>query len=131
MPRMVRKQICIDEELDQALAERARSLGVSQGAVVRAALRRDIEGSQDAELKAAWTRVLGSMERLLAAGPSGPTNEGQGRGWTREDLYDNDDGSPRGFRVGSARGRERSDLCVGQGRAIEADGGDTAAEKDS
>ena len=102
MARMVRKQICIDEELDQALAEKAHSLGVSQGEVVRAALRRDIEASKDAVAGAAWRRVLGSMDEALAAGPSGPVDQNRGRGWTRGDLYDNEDGSPRGFRIGSA-----------------------------
>jgi len=94
MARMVRKQICIDAELDRALAEKARQLGVSQGEVVRTALRRDIEGSKEAAAEVAWRRVLDSMDGARAAGPSGPVDESRGRGWTREDLYDNDDGSP-------------------------------------
>jgi hypothetical protein len=88
MARMVRKQICIDEELDHALAEEARRLGVSQGEVVRTALRRDMESSKRAVASAAWRRALDSMDGLLALGPSRPADEGGERDWTREDLYD-------------------------------------------
>ncbi len=92
MARMVRKQICIDEELDRALAEKAHRLGVSQGEVVRAALRRDIEGIGDAVLAAQWQHVKQFLDERAAKGPLPG-----GRTWTRDDAYDDDDGFPRGI----------------------------------
>jgi hypothetical protein len=92
MVRMVRKQICIDEELDRALAERARLLGVSQGEVVRAALRRDIEGSEDTALHAVWSEVAAVLDSRAAGAPLAGT-----RTWKRDDAYGDDDGVQRGI----------------------------------
>lgn len=82
MARMVRKQICIDDETDARLEALAKELGMSQGAVVRMALRRELGA---ADRHAAWKR---SLERLEAWGALGPV-EG-GRTWTREDAYDDE-----------------------------------------
>jgi hypothetical protein len=94
MARAVRRQICLDKELDIALAEIARRLGVSQGEVVRAALRRYVEEPRGTAAEAAWHRVLDSMGDAFAAGPIGPVEETSGRGWTRSDLYDIGAGGP-------------------------------------
>ena len=92
MSRMVRKQICIDEALDRALAEKARRLGVSQGEVVRSALRRDIEGSEDAAFEAVRSDIAAILDRRAGLEPL----PGK-RTWTRDDLYDDDEGFPRGI----------------------------------
>jgi len=110
MARMVRKQICIDDELDRALAEKARRLGVSQGEVVRAALRRDIEGIGDAVLEQGWQRVKQIFDERAAMGPVPG-----GRTWTRDDLYDDDDGFPRGIGRGHSMRQQPSDLRGGSG----------------
>ncbi len=86
MGRMVRKQFCIDDELDAQLAETALKLGVSQGEVVRQALRHEFErGVVDAR-RAAWER---SKKRLLERAALGSVPGG--RTWTREDAYDDDE----------------------------------------
>ena len=115
MARMVRKQILIDEELERALVERATEQGVSQGELVRRTLHEGLLGDE-ALRKAAWQRVLKAMDDAIEWSKTHPY-EGppvEGRGWTRDDLYDDDDGNPWGFRVGYARGRERDDLPVGR-----------------
>lgn len=88
MGRMVRKQFCIDDELDAALAETAARLHVSQGEVVRRALRSEIERSAVDARHAAWLR---SKKRLEEWAALGPVPGGRGRTWTRDDLYDDDE----------------------------------------
>lgn len=81
--RMVRKQICLEADLDRALAERARLLGVSQGEVVRSALRRELVSAREDSRLRAWGKALAIMEERARLGPLPG-----GRTWTREDLYD-------------------------------------------
>ena len=95
MVRMVRKQICIDEELNRALAEKARRLGVSQGEVVREALRRDIEGASDSAVEAAWGEIATVLDDRADKGPLPGS-----RTWTREDAHDDEEGFPRGIGSG-------------------------------
>lgn len=63
MARMVRKQICITDELDRRLSAMAESRGTSQSAIVRDALAA-YAGAADAERQAR----IEAMERLLALG---------------------------------------------------------------
>jgi hypothetical protein len=99
MARMVRKQICIDDDIDRALAEKARTLGVSQGEVVRGALRRDLEGAGDPALETAYLWIDHILEARAAEGPLPGS-----RTWTRDEAHDDDSGAARGTRhAGSAR----------------------------
>jgi hypothetical protein len=86
MNRMVRKQIYIESEQDARLKERARELGLTESEVIRRAIDEALSGTLrrsraieawDAALEFARARV-----NLPGAGSGG------GRGWTREELYD-------------------------------------------
>ena len=92
MSRMVRKQVCIDEQLDHALAEKAHRMGVSQGQIVRAALRREFETNPDDEVARVWSGIRSVLDRRDASGPLEGT-----RMWVRDDAYDDERGCPRGI----------------------------------
>ncbi len=73
MARMVRKQICITEELDRRLAEMAGRRGVSQSEIVRDALGSYVDGD-DADRQRreeAMDRFLRRAEELSRALPAG------------------------------------------------------------
>jgi len=76
---MVRKQLNITEELDCALAERARELGVSQSEVVRIAMERFVVESEAERRERAWEDLerhwREADERGAHSGGSRPTRE--------------------------------------------------------
>jgi hypothetical protein len=84
MARMIRKQIYIRPEQDEALKRRAKQLGISEAELIR----QDIDHSGRLHHstpwdKSAWERELRFIEergRLL--------DLKQERGWTREELYE-------------------------------------------
>lgn len=102
MGRMVRKQLNIDDDLDRAIAERAKEMGISQSELVRQALERFLEDlDRDEDLAAVERlRAMWAEDDRLGIG-SGP----EGRTWKREDLYD---------RWEYHHGHERADVRVGQ-----------------
>jgi predicted DNA-binding protein len=75
---VIRKQIFIDEEQNEALKRLAKKTGKSEGALIREALERRLMEEQDADTL--WESLI---ERWLQVSM---TNES--RTWTREDLYD-------------------------------------------
>jgi hypothetical protein len=80
---MVRKQIVIDPETERALAERARELGVSQSALIRQAIDRLLEDSEEVCRDKAWDEALAFMKgETRARAGSG------GRKWTREEIHE-------------------------------------------
>ena len=80
MGRMVRKQIVIDPEMEQALAERARVLGVSQSALVRQAIERLLEETaREYRMKLMDEFVRVALESGAGSG---------GRKWTREEIHE-------------------------------------------
>ena len=80
MGRMVRKQIVIEPEQEQALAERARDLGVSQSALIRQAIDGMLESTaRDARMRA--------FERLAHVARTSGAGSG-GRKWTREEIHE-------------------------------------------
>lgn len=85
MGRMVRKQLNLEVDLDQALAERATELGISQSELVRRAIERFLAESDREERLAAVERLkaMWAEDEALGIG-SGP----EGRTWTREELHD-------------------------------------------
>lgn len=88
MGRMVRKQLNLEEDLDRAMAERARELGISQSQLARCAIERFLESSDREERRAAVERLrsMWAEDDRLGVG-SGP----EGRTWTREELHDRRD----------------------------------------
>ncbi len=86
MATMVRKQIYIDKRQEKALKRAARSRGVSEAAVIRDAIDRQLhQGAlghvlSDAQ---AWERAHRFMLALHAQGPAA----NRPRRWTRDELY--------------------------------------------
>lgn len=115
MARMVRKQILLDEELEAVVEVRAAKAGISQGELIRRTLRDALLGEQERR-QAAAERLMAMIDEWQQAHPPArdPDEVTHDRGWTREELYEDEDGHPWGFRTGSARGRERTDLSVGR-----------------
>jgi metal-responsive CopG/Arc/MetJ family transcriptional regulator len=84
MSRMVRKQILVDDDLERSLETVAALEGISQGELIRRALREALSRREaEQERQKAWDWLEGSME-ARAAEVSVPG----GRDWTREDLHD-------------------------------------------
>jgi hypothetical protein len=80
---MVRKQLYIGEELDRALAQRARSLGVSQAELARIALEKLLQkGDADGP-----TSTATAFEALWGDSDLRGTRSG-GVSWTRESLHE-------------------------------------------
>lgn len=83
MSRMVRKQIVIEPEQDEALAHMAGALGVSQSALIRRAIDRILEeGRRDAE-DAVWAEAVAVMR-----GEGRPKVGSGGRRFTRSVLHE-------------------------------------------
>ena len=86
MPRMIRKQIYIDESQDKALRKAARLAGVSQAEVIRNGIRRGVSDIFESKSggDAAWRRALEFMRDRSAAKGVRETR----RTWKRDELYD-------------------------------------------
>jgi len=84
--RMVRKQLYIDDETDRRLVERAKRLGVSQAKLVRIAVDRYLEGSEERMRTQAGEELMAAIREIAELGPV-PGGGGE-RSWKREDLYD-------------------------------------------
>ncbi len=74
---MIRKQIFIEEQQNQALKRLAQRTGKSEGALIREAVERRLAEEQDAN--ALW-------ETLLERWSQNPESN-QPRTWHRDDLY--------------------------------------------
>jgi len=86
MPRMVRKQIYIEEQHDRQLRRIAESRGVSQAEIVRRAIEQEAFGSSpgvgpDAS---AWQSALAFMRALHREG----SRMRRRRRWERDELYE-------------------------------------------
>ncbi|HEX9093714.1 MAG TPA: hypothetical protein VF902_07000 [Coriobacteriia bacterium] len=108
MAAMIRKQIYITAEQDEALKTQARALGATEAELIRSGLDREL-ALDDAtarrlvaleRMKASWREA---DERAMRRGTYGVRTEGDGgRGWTRDEIYDH---PLRGL-----PGRERVDI---------------------
>lgn len=86
MPRMIRKQIYIEEEQDEALKRASRAFGVSQAEWIRKGIRERIGRIPETALPddQAWKKAMKFMkERSRKAGAPGTRCA-----WKREDLHD-------------------------------------------
>lgn len=83
MAGMVRRQIYLRPEQDEALKRRARELGISESELIRRSIDQVQPAVPGAEREAAKQR-LEALWKERAALPS----NGEGRTWTREELYD-------------------------------------------
>lgn len=87
MSVMVRKQIYVEPRQDALLKQVAEARGVSEAALIRRAIDQQLGGYRGGSLPpdpTAWERAYRFMLDLHAQGPL----PGQGRTWTREDLYE-------------------------------------------
>lgn len=89
MSRMVRKQVYIEPRQDEAIKRKSHELGVSESDLIRRGLdyvaQSAVTGPRDA---AAWAEQLAFIrDRAARLAASGQHDVG-GRGWTRDDLYD-------------------------------------------
>lgn len=83
MERMVRKQLYLRSKQDAELTKRARSLGVSQAELVRAAIDRFLAEDQPDSRALAWAEARATMES------AGTLRTGSGgRRWTRDELHE-------------------------------------------
>jgi hypothetical protein len=84
---MIRKQVYIEQRHDQMLKRRASQRGVTEAELIREALDSIETGAavRRREVDAAAARKALAFMRSLSVSRRG---EGQGRGWTRESLYE-------------------------------------------
>ena len=86
MPKMVRKQIYIQERHDRLLRRIAERSGVSQAEVVRQAIEGQAAGDSGpgAPDPSAWEQAMAFMRSMARQEPGdrGP------RRWSRDDLYE-------------------------------------------
>lgn len=83
MARMIRKQIYIKPEQDEALKQKAKQSGVSEAELIREFIDKGIQQPTEAERKKAWQESLALMEKR--AKMKVPQT---GRQWTRDELYE-------------------------------------------
>ena len=85
MPRMVRKQIYIEELHDRQLRRIAESRGVSQAEVVRQAIDSQARGERETGIfdPGAWQQAMAFMHSLQRQG----TTERVPQRWQRDELY--------------------------------------------
>lgn len=83
MEPMVRKQLYLTRAQDRALKERARRERRSEAALVREAVDRLLDASAD-ETTGALARLA---DEIVAEHPVEAPAAGEGRGWTRDELY--------------------------------------------
>ena len=86
MEPMVRKQLYLTPAQDRALKERARREHRSEADLVRQAV--DLLLDDGAKAQAAVDDLQRFLERVDAEHPAEPRASGEGRGWTRDELYD-------------------------------------------
>jgi hypothetical protein len=90
----VQRQVSLTQAEDERLRQRARARGVSEEEVIRDAIRRALSDEADRpsdqqsqEARSEWEEVMALM-RARAALPVSPEERAGGRGWTREEIYD-------------------------------------------
>lgn len=82
---MIRKQVYIDPRQERLLKRRARELGVTEAELIRRSLDQGLTtttGARQAD-PSAWQGFMRTVRRRMRM-----TVPQQGRGWTRDELYD-------------------------------------------
>jgi hypothetical protein len=94
MAGAVRRQVTLTQQEDERLQQRARELGMSEEAIIQEAVRQVLGNGVThraeagrAEARQEWEQVMALM-RSRAALPVSPEERAHGRGWTREEIYD-------------------------------------------
>lgn len=86
MGRMVRKQIVIEPEQEDAVARLAAERGVSQSELIRHAIELYL---QDARTESERDKAFAELMEMFDNAPNlGLTDEDGRRTWTRESLYE-------------------------------------------
>jgi hypothetical protein len=86
MARMIRKQVYITPEHEAALKRAAAEYGVTEAEIIRRGIERiAAEADREEERRLAWQRFMAFSEERGKL-PAEPTPNG--RGWTRDELYD-------------------------------------------
>lgn len=92
MEPFVRKQIALTRAQAHALKERARRERRSESDLVRQAVDRLLDADMADDVRGGATSDLVRFIReTVAAHPAEPRAPGDGRGWTRDELYDERD----------------------------------------
>lgn len=88
MAQMVRKQVYIEAHQEALLKQLAQTLGISEAELIRQAIEGQWRGGGRRRFlppdPAAWEKACRFMVELHERGPAA----GRGRGWKREDLYE-------------------------------------------
>jgi hypothetical protein len=94
MAGAVRRHVTLTSEEDERLRERARQRGISEEHLITELVREALgdeqgspTGDQRSEARREWEQVMALMHaraRLLVS----PEEHAKGRGWTREEIYD-------------------------------------------
>jgi hypothetical protein len=94
MARAVTRQVTLTQEEDARLQAWARAIGVSEEEAVHAAVRqvldngsRHVADTSRSEARQDWQQVMALM-RARAGLSIPPEERAKGRGWTREEIYD-------------------------------------------
>lgn len=94
MAGTVQRQVTLSQAEDERLQQRARELGVTAEDLLRATIQRALAGRVDRRSahgqtasRQEWEQVMALM-RARAGLPVSPEYALEGRGWTREEIYD-------------------------------------------
>ena len=95
MAGAIERMIALTQDEDEQLRQRAHELGVSEEAFIREAVRHALAGhtsrgnpADDREAaRVEWEQVMALM-RARSAISVPPADRTKGRGWTREEIYD-------------------------------------------
>ena len=86
METMIRKQLYLTRAQDRALKERARRERRTEADLVREAVDRLLDGG--VSRRAAVEDLQRFADEVSARRPAEPRAPEEGRGWTRDELYD-------------------------------------------
>jgi plasmid stability protein len=94
MPGAVHRHVTLTLEEDERLRQRAREQGISEEDLLRDAVRQMLGGAAIEDVpenhesaQREWTEIKALM-RARATLPVLPEDQSRGRGWTREEIYD-------------------------------------------
>ena len=96
MSSKIRKQIYIEPEQEILLKQMANDTGMSEAEIIREAIDlHAAEVGQHERRLSAWANTKAFIAKRIAGQPEQALNDGEGRTWRREDLYDRFDHDER------------------------------------